>query len=183
MKKSRKHTNISCNTRYGPPPSSSVHFGDEIRFKWQLNKSKAGEDAMYDIPTTLSQNGGIMGSSTRLDRSKSSNNPPPIVNPSTGPGTYDVDRSYKLSSKQGYSQRFNMAPRKGLASSSDSPGPIYELRQSYKYGVDKRLGISFNSDKRRVCIYISCCYCLHHFHHHHLYLLFASFGKSVSLFH
>ena len=95
-------------------------------------------------------NGGMMGSSTRLDRSRSSDNPPPIINPSTGPGTYDVDRSFKLSLKQGYSQRFNTAPRKGLASTSDSPGPIYELGHSYKYGVDKGISISFNADKRRV---------------------------------
>ena len=104
---------------------------------------------MYDIPSSLSRNGGMMGSSTRLDRARSSDNPPPIVNPSAGPGTYEVDLSYKQSRKEGYSQKFNMAPRKGMALSSESPGPVYELGHAYKYGVDKRYPISFNKDKRR----------------------------------
>lgn len=138
---SRASSPTKLCTRYGLSRSPEPQFGGEERFRWQNAENPA--DVSYKLPEMGISKSTVFGTSLRTPASKNES--------TTGPGSYNVDRSYQSNSEYPFhsAPRFGAAARESMAMKTPSPGAVYDTTKIFKNGPDKNIKISFNCDQRR----------------------------------
>ena len=129
-------------TRYGQIGNNSIKFGNEERFAWQ--KARFSSDTQYELPTSMMQRASRFGTANRKPLNDNENG-------TTGPGSYNPEKGYEVISEKVYhgAQRFGGAARESMVMKTPSPGPVYNVGQTYYNGPDKTLAIGFNQDHRK----------------------------------
>jgi len=127
----------------------NTFVAEEERFLWQKPINEF--DAFYTLPSALTKQTSVFGTSTREDWENTYKNKRDGNNPNSGPGQNGRGDVTKLSTIRSQPNlKFGFASRNPSFERSTTPGPKYNVEGAFKDGpTNGKIAISFNKDKRK----------------------------------